>query len=487
MATIKYLWGRMSIRLKCVLLMGTVLTVMWLLAVSTTMYLHSFSRETDIIMIEYIDLSTFIEQFSAENVSLEDFMRPSSFLAEDARETYLAAIAKTNGQLSAMQPDSRQDTREEYALKRAICNAMKYYRSSQAALLELQDEDARIEQYLSLKTQATYIDGYARELLQNRINHGNEQWGQMSNANTATIRKFGVFMAAATVLMILALLLFTKSIIKPLTDLGRAADAISTGCYDAPPLEVQSMDELGRTARSFNQMQIEVRRTIDTLEKQAEIEKRLLEKEVEAAQMQRRLQERRFAQLQSQVNPHFLFNTLNTIAAMAQEEHAPLSENLITRLSRFFRYSLESDERLVSLGQEIRLLRDYIELQETRYGERITMEVISDPALEGLPIPKFVLQPLVENAILHGLKERATGGHIRVRVRQGRQGVTVTVTDNGCGFDTKHPPAKGTHKSVGLNNIRERMELNGGRLDVFSIPGFGTAARITIGGEHGDD
>ena len=228
-------------------------------------------------------------------------------------------------------------------------------------------------------------------------------------------------------------------------------------------------------------MQAEIRHAIWALEKQSEMEKHLLEKEVEAAQMQKKLQEGRFAQLQSQINPHFLFNTLSTIAALAHEEQAPLSEDLILRLSNFFRYSLESDEKIVALGREIGLLRDYMELQETRYGDRITMEVHADPALSDVPVPKFILQPLVENAIIHGLKE--CGGLVRVRTFRGRRGITIMVTDNGCGFCPQQSGGTTAHHSVGLDNIRERMELSGGKMDVFSRPGLGTCVRLIVGEE----
>ena len=281
--------------------------------------------------------------------------------------------------------------------------------------------------------------------------------------------------------MVLTLAVFIRSILRPLTALGRAADTICTGRYDAPPLNVPGDDELGRTARSFNLMQAEIRRTIRALEKESEMEKHLLEKEVETAQMQRKLQEGRFAQLQSQINPHFLFNTLNTIAALAREEQAPLSEDLILRLSSFFRYSLESDEKMVTLGREIRLLQDYMELQETRYGDRIAMEIQANPALSEVPVPKFILQPLVENAIIHGLSQ--CGGRLRVRTFRSRRGVTVTVTDNGCGFDPKQHPGSSTHRSVGLDNIRERIELSGGRMELFSRPGLGTCVKLIVGKE----
>ena len=176
--------------------------------------------------------------------------------------------------------------------------------------------------------------------------------------------------------------------------------------------------------------------------------------------MQRALQEGRFAHLQSQINPHFLFNTLSTIAALSREEGAPLSEDLIIRLSNFFRYSLESDEKMVSLGREIELLQDYIELQETRYSGRIHTEIRIEPGLERVTVPKFILQPLVENSMLHGLKECISDGEIRVRARRVGADVVITVTDNGCGFDTRHPhTGNGKRRSVGMANIAERMEL----------------------------
>lgn len=478
-------WRRIPIRIKCVLLMGAPLAAVWTLAAAVMFHLQLFSWESEIIMGKYMDLSGFITAFSEENMGLEEFMRPTATAA--ARTEYLASIAKTNVGLYKIRPDAASDSRGEYALKRAIRNAMDHYRAFQQRVLNGEDEDQRIQDYLYLKKQAAYIDGYARDLLSGEMAQGNERWSNIAAANDASVRRIVLGIVCVSVLTVFLLTLFARSILCPVSGLGRAADAISTGCYDAPPLEVQSQDELGRTARSFNQMQEEIRRTIQALEKQSEMEKDLLKKEVEAAQMQRRLEERRFAQLQSQINPHFLFNTLNTIAALAQEENAPLSENMISRLSRFFRYSLESEETVVTLGQEIRLLRDYMELQEMRFGERIAMEVVSDPSLEGLHIPKFVLQPLVENAILHGLKECTGGGHIRVRTRRGRRGVTVTVTDNGCGFDVKHPASPKGRRSVGLENIRERMKYSGGRLDVFSIPGAGSCARITIGEEGAYD
>ena len=482
-------WRDISIKSKSIVLVGLMIASMWALVAFEMMQFGEFSRKSELIMNDYIEITGFMDAFSEENVWLEAYIRP----AMDVEQNYHQAGEETDRRMKLLQPDMAADRREEYVLKRAICNAMEHYRETQIIFLNTsRDNDAFIQRYLSLKSQAAYIDGYSRELLNSCMERGGEQWQEIETANNLNSRRFSGFLVGATVLMIVILLILTRSVLRPLEDLGGAADHISAGRYDAPPLEARGNDELGRAARSFNLMQTEIRRTIHALEKQAEMEKSLLEKEVETAQMQHKLQEGRFAQLQSQINPHFLFNTLSTIAALAREEGAPLSEDLVLRLSSFFRYSLESDEKVVPLGREIQLLRDYMELQETRYGDRITMEVRSDPALESVPVPKFILQPLVENAILHGLRQCTGGGCIRVRSRRDRSGnIVITVADNGCGFDTGRlgSAADGERRSVGLKNIAERMEYSGGRLDVYSIPGVGTCARITVGGgkDHDQD
>ena len=482
-------WRDVSIKTKSSILVGIMIASMWALVAYEMMQFRDFSRKSDVIMNDYIEITGFMDAFSEENVWLEAYIRP----ALDVDRNYRLAGEETDRRMELLRPDLAADRREEYVLKRAICNAMEHYRETQVVFLNTgRSGDAFIQRYLSLKSQAAYIDGYTRELLNSCMERGGEQWQEIETANNLNSRRFSGFLVGATVLMIVILLILTRSVLRPLEDLGGAADHSSAGRYDAPPLEARGNDELGRAARSFNLMQTEIRRTIHALEKQAEMEKSLLEKEVEAAQMQHKLQEGRFAQLQSQINPHFLFNTLSTIAALAREEGAPLSQDLVLRLSSFFRYSLESDEKVVPLGREIQLLRDYMELQETRYGDRITMEVRSDPALEDVPVPKFILQPLVENAILHGLRQCTEGGCIRVRSRRDRTGnIVITVTDNGCGFDTSRlgAAADGERRSVGLKNIAERMEYSGGRLDVCSVPGVGTCARITVGGgtDHDQD
>ncbi len=475
-------WTDVSIWFKSILLMGIMLISLWTLVILATQQLRGFSAESDVIMNDYMDITGFMDAFSAENVALETYIRPS--LSENALKDYIASRTRTDLCLRELIPNIHADGHEPFVLKQAISNAMVYYRKSQNDLLAMDNDQEKMRQYLSMKTQSAYIDGYTRDLLHTRMEQGGQQWQTISSANEYRTRQLITFLIIITLLVCVVMMIFIRSVLWPVTELGRAADRISVGQYDAPPLEIRGQDEFGRTARSFNLMQQKIRSTIHFLEKQSEMEKKLRKKEVEIAQMQRALQEGRFAHLQSQINPHFLFNTLSTIAALSREEGAPLSEDLIIRLSNLFRYSLESDEKMVSLGREVELLQDYIELQETRYSGRIHTEIRIEHGLERIMVPKFILQPLVENSMLHGLKECSSGGEIRVQARRSRSDFVITVTDNGCGFDTQRPhAANGKRRSVGMANIAERMELNGGEFYIFSRIGWGTCAKIIIKGE----
>ena len=462
--------------------MGIMLVSLWTLVILATQQLRGFSAESDVIMNEYMDITGFMNAFSAENVALETYIRPS--LSVNALEDYIESRTRTDQCLRELIPNLRVDGQTQFVLKQAISNAMIYYRKSQNELLAMDSDQEKMRQYLSMKTQSAYIDGYTRDLLHTRMEQGGRQWQQISTANGHRTRQLLTFLIIITLMVCVVLMIFIRSVLRPVTELGHAADRISVGQYDAPPLEIRGRDELGRTARSFNLMQQEIRSTIHALEKQSEMEKNLRKKEAEAAQMQRALQEGRFAHLQSQINPHFLFNTLSTIAALSREggrtavrglDHPPVE--LLPLLS-------ESDEKSVSLGREIELLQDYIELQETRYSGRIHTEIRIEPGLERVTVPKFILQPLVENSMLHGLKECISDGEIRVRARRVGADVVITVTDNGCGFDTRHPHiGNGKRRSVGMANIAERMELNGGEFRIFSRIGWGTCAKIIIKGE----
>ena len=133
---------------------------------------------------------------------------------------------------------------------------------------------------------------------------------------------------------------------------------------------------------------------------------------MERAEMEKRLETTRMDLLQSQIKPHFLFNTLNSISGMAEIEDAEVTDSMIRSLSRLFRYNLHTSDQFVSLSQELEVARDYLYLQKMRFGDRVQYEVLPEPGsseaqkLGDINVPVFLLQPLVENAVLHGIAKK---------------------------------------------------------------------------------
>jgi two-component sensor histidine kinase len=165
--------------------------------------------------------------------------------------------------------------------------------------------------------------------------------------------------------------------------------------------------------------------------------------------------EARLAVLQAQMQPHFLFNSLNVCAGLVHD--APdAAEATLDRLAGFLRYALESTEKkLVPLHEELDAVRSYLEVQKARFGERLRFEVEVEPSAKSRAVPPMLLQPLVENALLHGLRGRTSGGLVRIAARLEQGLLRVAVEDDGVG------PGASTHRGTGTGerNVRERLAI----------------------------
>jgi LytS/YehU family sensor histidine kinase len=166
--------------------------------------------------------------------------------------------------------------------------------------------------------------------------------------------------------------------------------------------------------------------------------------------------------LRYQLNPHFLFNTLNAISTLILERQIEPANRMVSRLSSFLRYSLDNDPmQKVTLKQELKALQLYLDIEKVRFEERLGLELEIDPQAEQALIPSLLLQPLVENAIKHAIAKAEEGGQLRITARVFAGDLLMEVSDNGPGVklvDGEIPGANG----VGLRNTQERLrELYG--------------------------
>lgn len=224
--------------------------------------------------------------------------------------------------------------------------------------------------------------------------------------------------------------------------------------------EVSSVDwELARGLAQLFSTQLE----IADLERQAAL---LADAEIKA--------------LQAQINPHFLFNALNTISSFIRTK-PETARLLIVKLAEFFRRNLHQGDRMITVREEIRHVEAYLEIEQARFGDRLQVEMEIDPLVWNHPIPGLILQPLVENAVKHGLLPKREGGTVRIRIYPENQALAIQVSDNGVGFDpdARIEPLSG----IGLQNVRGRLAALYGHpygVTIHPLIDSGTQCTITI-------
>lgn len=272
-----------------------------------------------------------------------------------------------------------------------------------------------------------------------------------------------------------------RSITQPIADLCSRVEAISAG-----DLSVRTPVE----SREY-----EIRTLSEGMEQMVERLKAQIE---ENTQKQASLRRAELALLQAQINPHFLYNTMDTIIWLIEAEKSQEAVEMISNLSAFFRHSLSNGKDIITLREEERHVRSYLQIQRVRYQDILHYTINIDPALHDLLIPKLTLQPLVENALYHGIKMKRGVGDIYVTGRAEGGDVLLQVTDDGVGMpperveQLRDAMTRGERLGFGFSTVHERIRLLFGSdygLSLSSREGVGTTVTVRIpkrkGGEDG--
>jgi two-component system, LytTR family, sensor kinase len=204
------------------------------------------------------------------------------------------------------------------------------------------------------------------------------------------------------------------------------------------------------------------------------------EREVQVARLSEQLSSARFAALQAQLNPHFLFNTLNTIAVLVRDDDRQGAVRIVEHLSELLRRTLTRHRaNEVTLGEELELVRQYVAIEQARFSDRLRPEFNIPDALLSAAFPSFALQHLVENAIRHGIARHPDAGLLLVTAERAGDVLQITVVDDGVGIDPQAPPPAGH----GIENTRERLHALYGTnasLQLARRPEGGTIATLRV-------
>ena len=294
---------------------------------------------------------------------------------------------------------------------------------------------------------------------------------QIKSINTFTY----IFFSLIFVISFIIIFLFSKQFTKPIAKLASNMNTVEKGIFDITKMDFESYhseDEIGQLEHDFELMIREINTLIN-----------------ENYLKQLTIKDAKYRALQSQVNPHFLYNTLTSINALAKISKQEKISTMVEALSNLFRFSVNNDKPLIKLSDEIKILENYMAIQKIRYQSRLNYTLNIEHDYWDYLIPPFTLQPLVENSIKYGISEKRTNGFIKISCFEKNDTLFIHVADNGPGMNPNYldnidaSSNTSNHIGIGLRNINARIKLMFGEtygLTINSSQGQGTTIIISL-------
>ncbi|MDO4269156.1 MAG: sensor histidine kinase [Eubacteriales bacterium] len=464
-------WRSFSLKRKFYCLMGSVAGLSFLALLFLCLFVSGLMRETQQVLYDNNVSLAFQASMEEERRTLQLWVEGQSKRTEQELET----VCRQTEQAVEELPDVPGEIGMEQAWQTwSIRNAYRVYREKRDELLET---DRGSESFAGLLytvyDMQDYLVQYGSRLVQTVMRQGNQSYLEEKSAFHFVPVLLALAAFVVTVGMHWTSRIMDETFIEPVLMLARDAKRIASNDFSEPLPRPESDDEMGTLVTSFSAMKTATESYISTLKENSELQIQL-----EKVQLQ---------MLKNQINPHFLFNTLNMISCMAQLEDAEVTDKMILAMSRLFQYALKSSETVTPLENEIRVVQDYLYLQKMRFGDRLNFQIRAGEGTRERMVPSFILQPLVENAIVHGIGDKEEGGTITVESRLEGEKLWITVSDTGAGMtqealrqlESGRPKIKSGH-GIGLGNILRRVHImyEDGQVLISSTPGKGTKIEI---------
>lgn len=330
----------------------------------------------------------------------------------------------------------------------------------------------------------SYMQSYSQQLLVSAIKENRILNLEMMERN----RKLNVLITISVCVTIFLGFVLFISILRLLASLrllAKQSIEISHGNFDLGDVDDSRNDEIGHMASAFNGMKRSMKKQVELLAENSRVEQ-------EKLLLKNLLNQEKLQKLRSQINPHFLFNTLNVIKYSAHEEKASETEALISSLSRLYRYALGSNEDKVLLSRELGIVSELVSLYKARFLDRISFswKAYDDIEVTETLVPSFILQPLVENSFKHGLGKKVEPGSVDIDISRVEDYLKIEVRDDGIGIEKEQlemirrelDSSNEIEDHIGLCNVAVRLRLLGGKsgLSIDSEIGKGTCVTLLM-------
>lgn len=446
--------------------------------------------EMDSIYKSNVSLTKLSESFDNIHHSLYEYLTVKN---SNTLENYYRCEMEFRGLLSDLN-DKRLDHSMKLLEKNIRAMSETYLSITNESILAKRGRN--VEKYRNLYEEADRLYGYihyyiydlnSQQFKQNANSYGNLQYGMKYMEVMSS-----VILMIVMIVEVFLLILTTKDIVAPLKDLADTSYLVGQGNFHVKVPMTNAKDEIGIVTKAFNKM-------VDSLEDYMKKTRESMEKEQHMMEqkllMEAHLKEAQLKYYQSQINPHFLFNSLNVGAQLAMLEDAERTCLFIEKMADFFRYNVKKSSEDATLQEEIEAVDHYIYILNVRFSGDIEYESHIDKRALSYRVPSMILQPLIENAVNHGIRNIEWKGKIWLTIEKRDQLLFISIKDNGVGMTKecieevmlgKREEKQGIEEStgIGLNNVKSRLELYYGTGNIMTMESEGknkgTEVKLTI-------
>jgi len=472
-------WKTWSIRLK--LIAAFLLTFLIIFFVNVFLYanINFMTGKIDQVYQSNSSLNEMSEALDGVQESLTEYLNVKS---SDTLDSYYRSCQSLNEKLEELNTEICGS--EILMMERNIRNMTLNY-------LELTEEATtakrgrNIEKYRLKYEEAArsfaYIHTYISSLNNRRFKLNTDSYELLiKSLHSFEVASMAILLFSGIMNAVLIYIL-TRSITGPLICLAQAANEVADGNLEVEVVKVENQDEVGIVAMAFNQMvesiRVYLRQTKENMEKEAAMKEKQL-------MMESHLKDAQLKYLQAQINPHFLFNTLNAGAQLAMLEGADKTCLFVENMADFFRYNVKKINQDTTIREELELVDSYLYILNVRFGGEIHVRKEVDEELLSTSVPSMILQPIVENAVSYGIRGIDWEGWIVLSVYREERRICISIRDNGIGMSREkiQEILKGkiqetdlsrNSTGIGLGNVISRLRLYYGCEDVLEIRSAG--------------
>jgi sensor histidine kinase YesM len=479
-----------SIQKKIWMLVSVVLFIMAAIWISLTYYNQKTQYQYNDILQRYLSMNEVTITSQQMITALNNYL-----IAPSPDKLEQLDLSKENVRRAKYEVFKLRNADNDFALTNYVNLIDSLVETTDRSLMF--ESEKETEASMRAFSEATRISKYISEMTLTLLDKELKTYDQFYRGiieQSLELKKLGIWLLLLiTFLLLLFTYWFSLSITRPVLKLTQAAKELSRGRFDLR-IEVGAKDddEISFLAMMFDRMRINVNNLFSEIQEKAKLEKELQQNKL-------LLQESQLRSLQSQINPHFLFNTLDTLSKKAYLEGSEETSDLLVSVAGLLRYNLKRLDRSVTLYDEVKVLLKYIDIQKARFTERLQFHTDIDESCLHVQIPGLTLQPIVENAVIHAIEPMEDGGVIRLRIIDGAERVTIEIEDDGPGIPEQkvkqileaHPfETEGHSTGIGFSNVVKRLRLFYGQeelLDIKSGEGRGTKVMLKIPKTRGSE